>query len=219
VLDASKKDATVEKGRETIQMLYRVGIKTWAYFIIGLPGETEATLRETIDFAKSLPLDIALFHVAVPYAGTDFYFRAISEGWLDTRDWTHFDMSDSVVVRYPDMSAEAVLAGTKRAFREFYLRPRQIVRLLRMMASGGDVAMLWDIGRGFLSWLLGKREDRVAARSGTGRAGGPAFDAAAASGALHASAVVEATHSDLDRTKPSHRRYEKLVSLRADKDK
>ena len=49
----------------------------WGYFIIGLPGETEATIRETIDFAKKLPLDIALFHVAAPYPGTPFFFEVV----------------------------------------------------------------------------------------------------------------------------------------------
>jgi hypothetical protein len=40
-----------------------------------LPGETEATIRETIDFSKKLPLDIALFHVAAPYPGTPFSLK------------------------------------------------------------------------------------------------------------------------------------------------
>ncbi|NLX14308.1 MAG: radical SAM protein, partial [Phycisphaerales bacterium] len=84
VLDACKKDAKIEKAAETVAMLHQLGIRTWGYFIIGLPGETEATIRETIDFAKTLPLDIALFHVAVPYAGTEFYFQAVANGWLNT---------------------------------------------------------------------------------------------------------------------------------------
>ena len=55
------------------------GIKNWGYFIIGLPGETVETIRETIDFAKELPLDIALFHVAAPYPGHAVLLRGGGE--------------------------------------------------------------------------------------------------------------------------------------------
>ena len=37
------------------------GIMNWGYFILGLPGETEETIRETLDLSKKLPLDLALF--------------------------------------------------------------------------------------------------------------------------------------------------------------
>ncbi len=214
VLDACKKDTTVEKARETIAMIDRVGIRSWAYFIIGLPGETEATIRETIDFSRSIPLDIALFHVAVPYAGTDFYFQAVANGWLDTGDWSHFDMNDSVVVHYPDISAEAILTGTKRAFRAFYFRPRQVWRLTKMLVGGGDVAMVWDIARGFLSWMFGAKEDRVAAADQEGPRPAPVgLDPELAQNVVHGhEAVVEAPRSNLKSGKPSHRSFEQLAS-------
>ncbi len=207
VLDAVKKDTTVEKARETIRMIDRVGIRSWGYFIIGLPGETEATICETITFAKEIPLDIALFHVAVPYAGTDFYFQAVSNGWLATGDWSRFDMNDSAVVQYPGLSAEAILAGTKRAFREFYLRPRQAWRVLRMM-SCGDLGMLADIARGFLRWLTTRREDRLAPRPASGIE--PSTDA----GSTCARGVVEPPRTDLRNAKPSHRSYREIVEPR-----
>ena len=36
----------------------------------------------------------------MPYAGTEFYFQAVANGWLNTYDWKHFDMNDSAVVGY-----------------------------------------------------------------------------------------------------------------------
>jgi radical SAM superfamily enzyme YgiQ (UPF0313 family) len=162
VLDNVKKDAKVEKARETITLCNKHGIKTWGYFIIGLPGENKQTVRETIDLAKSIPLDIALFHVAMPYAGTEFYFQSVANGWLNTNDWTHFDMNDSAVVGYEDFSAEEILQATKQAFREFYVRPKQAWRLFKMMAGSGDFGMVWSVAKNFLSWIYSKKEDRVA---------------------------------------------------------
>lgn len=161
VLDNVKKDAKVETARTTIEMCNRVGLKTWGYFIIGLPGENKQTVRETIDFSKSIPLDIALFHVAMPYAGTEFYFQAVANGWLNTTDWKHFDMNDSSVVGYDDFTSEEILQATKQAFREFYFRPRQMWRMSNMMLGAGDLTMIWDVAKNFLRWIWSSKEDRV----------------------------------------------------------
>jgi hypothetical protein len=56
-----------EKAEQALGWAKAAGIKNWGYFIIGLPGETEQTIRETIDFAKRLPLYLVLFHIAAPH--------------------------------------------------------------------------------------------------------------------------------------------------------
>ena len=206
VLDNVKKDAKVEQARSAIELCHRLGIRTWAYFIIGLPGENARTVRETIDFAKSLPLDIALFHVAMPYAGTEFYFQAVANGWLHTADWKHFDMNDSAVVGYEDFSAEDILRATKQAFREFYFRPVQVWRLSRMLLGSGDLKMVWDVIRNFLGWIYTRKEDRVAPRA---LAKAPALAAAVtaedALQAVHHEPVLEAPRTDARTAKPRHR--------------
>lgn len=213
VLDNVKKDAKVETARETIEMCHRVGLKTWGYFIIGLPGETRETVRETIDFAKSIPLDIALFHVAMPYAGTEFYFQAVANGWLNTSDWKHFDMNDSAVVGYEEFSGEQILEATKQAFREFYFRPSQAFRMSKMLLGAGDMAMIWDVARNFLRWIFSGKEDRVAARS--------ASDAPVltdhinpedARGAIASLPVIEPPRSDEKTAKRRHRSVRELLS-------
>jgi anaerobic magnesium-protoporphyrin IX monomethyl ester cyclase len=80
ILKHARKGADPAKARRALEWSRNAGIKNWGYFIIGLPGETEETIRETIDFSKSLPLDIALFHVAAPYPGTPFFFEVVKNG-------------------------------------------------------------------------------------------------------------------------------------------
>src|SRR5712692_706821 len=72
VLKHARKGAYPDKAVQALKWARKAGILNWGYFIIGLPTETEATIRQTIDFSKRLPLDIALFHVAAPYPGTPF---------------------------------------------------------------------------------------------------------------------------------------------------
>ncbi len=205
VLDNVKKDAMVEDAVRTINLCNKHGVKTWGYFIIGLPGETKETVRETIDLAKKIPLDIALFHVAMPYAGTEFYFQSVANGWLNTYDWKHFDMNDSAVVGYDDFSAEEILKATKQAFREFYMRPKQAWRLMRMMQASGDFSMVWSVARNFLSWIFSKKEDRYVAREVTEA---PQLTQAVnpedARKALHSLPVLEAPRVNPNTAKPRH---------------
>jgi anaerobic magnesium-protoporphyrin IX monomethyl ester cyclase len=205
VLDNVKKDAKVEDTIAAINLCKKHGIKTWGYFIIGLPGESKRTVRETIDLSKKIPLDIALFHVAMPYAGTEFYFQAVANGWLNTFDWKHFDMNDSAVVGYEGFGAEEILKATKQAFREFYLRPIQAWRLLMMIREGGDFGMVWSVARNFLSWIFSRSEDRVVARS---LQDAPqltqAVDPEDARRALHSLPVLEAPRLNPNTAKPRH---------------
>ncbi|MEW6403547.1 MAG: radical SAM protein [Chloroflexota bacterium] len=134
ILKHAHKGADPAKAERALRWAKKAGIMNWGYFIIGLPGETEATIRQTIDFAKKLPLDIALFHVAAPYPGTPFFFEVVKNKWFrpGTR-WEHVDMDKGTVLDYPDMSAERLLYWQKRAFREWAFRPGPALTYLKML--------------------------------------------------------------------------------------
>ena len=130
------KGAQPKKAEQALQWSREAGIKNWGYFIIGLPGETEESIRETIDFAKRLPLDIALFHIAAPHPGTPFFFEVMENGWFrpGTR-WEQVDMDKETVLEYPELSAERLMYWQKRAFREWALRPEPLLTYLKMLVS------------------------------------------------------------------------------------
>ena len=58
------------------------GIRSFAFFILGYPGDTPASLERTIDYAIELDPDFANFYPAVPYPGTELHAKAKREGWL-----------------------------------------------------------------------------------------------------------------------------------------
>ncbi len=136
VLRHAHKGAYPDKAERALRWAKKAGIMNWGYFIIGLPTETEETIRQTINFAKRLPLDIALFHVAAPYPGTPFFFEVVKEGWFrpGTR-WEQVDMDKGTVLDYPGLPAERLLYWQKRAFREWAFRPGPIITYLKMLFS------------------------------------------------------------------------------------
>ncbi|WP_420643972.1 B12-binding domain-containing radical SAM protein [Candidatus Leptofilum sp.] len=158
ILRHARKGAYPDKAARSLQWARNAGIKNWGYFIIGLPGETEATIRETIDFSKGLPLDIALFHVAAPYPGTPFFFEVVKNGWFrpGTR-WEQVDMDKGTVLDYEGLPAERLLYWQRRAFREWAFRPGPIMTYLKMVASDiSTVKSALSVGLQTLSWQVNR---------------------------------------------------------------
>ena len=154
ILKHARKGAYPDKAERALKWARQAGIKNWGYFIIGLPGETEETIRQTIDFSKKLPLDIALFHVAAPYPGTPFFFEVVENGWFrpGTR-WEQVDMDKGTVLDYPNLSAERLLYWQKRAFREWAFRPGPMFTYLKMLFSDfSTVKSALSVGLQHLSW-------------------------------------------------------------------
>jgi anaerobic magnesium-protoporphyrin IX monomethyl ester cyclase len=123
-----------EQAFRALRWAKEAGIKNWGYFIIGLPGETEETIRETIAYSKQLPLDIALFHIAAPYPGTPFFYEVVENNWFRPgTKWEEVDMDQSTVLDYPGLPAERLEYWQKRATREWSLRPGPIWTFIKGM--------------------------------------------------------------------------------------
>jgi len=130
------KGTTEEKIERALRWSKQAGIKNWGYFIIGLPGETEETIRQTIALSKELPLDLALFHIAAPYPGTPFFFEVVENGWFRPGTaWEEIDMDESTVLDYPQLSAEQIQQWARRAFREWAMRPGPLLTFLKSLNS------------------------------------------------------------------------------------
>lgn len=159
VLKHARKGAYPDKVERALRWSKAAGIKNWGYFIIGLPTETEETIQQTIKFSKSLPLDIALFHVAAPYPGTPFFFEVVREGWFrpGTR-WEQVDMDKGTVLDYPGLPAERLLYWQRRAFREWAMRPGPIFTYLKMLLSDASTfKTALDVGLQTLRWQSGRQ--------------------------------------------------------------
>ncbi len=158
VLHHARKGIDPEKTRRALRWAKQAGINNWGYFIIGLPTETEESIQQTIAYAKSLPLDIALFHVAAPYPGTPFFFEVVRNGWFrpGTR-WEQVDMDQGTVLDYPNLSAERLLYWQKRAFREWAFRPGPMFTYVKMLFSDPSTfKSALDVGLQTLKWQRSK---------------------------------------------------------------
>ncbi len=157
ILRRVRKGITPEQVERALRWSREAGISNWGYFIIGLPGETEETIQETIRFAKKLPLDLALFHIAAPHPGTPFFFEVVENGWFRPgTQWEQVDMDRSTVLDYPHLPAERLEYWARVAFRSWAFRPHPMLTYLKMMLSSPS---MWGtalrIGWESLGWMAG----------------------------------------------------------------
>jgi radical SAM superfamily enzyme YgiQ (UPF0313 family) len=158
ILKNSRKGITPEQSMKALTLAKKARIKNWGYFIIGLPGETVETIRETIDFSKKLPLTLALFHIAAPYPGTPFFFDVVRNKWFrkGTR-WEQVDMDKETVLDYPNLSAEQLEYWQKRAFREWVLRPGPLLTFAKMVVlSPSTIRSAVSAAVQHLKWAFGR---------------------------------------------------------------
>ncbi len=135
LLKEYSKGVTKDQMREAFSLCRELGIRTLGHFIIGLPGETEETVRKTIEFAKELDCDIASFNIAVPVLGTPLRERALARGYMAEESLV-FDSSDAYpVLETPQFSKEQAWKWRKRAIRRFYFRPGYLWRLATQARS------------------------------------------------------------------------------------
>jgi anaerobic magnesium-protoporphyrin IX monomethyl ester cyclase len=134
ILKRVHKGTDPEKVERALRWAKKAGIKNFGYFIIGLPGETEATIQQTIAFSKTLPLNVAIFHIAAPYPGTPFFHEVVQNGWFRPgTDWEKVDMDRSTVLDYREtgLTAERLEYWQKRATREWVLRPGPVWTIIK----------------------------------------------------------------------------------------
>ena len=139
MLDAMKKQLTLQQCLDGIRMTKEAGITTFAYFILGMPGETKQTIRESIRFARKLGADYVNFHIATPFPGTEFYCQVRDKGWLISDRWEDYEEEGSAVVSYPDLSAEDLIAAQKRAMALAYAMPSRLLRELLSVRNFSDL--------------------------------------------------------------------------------
>lgn len=133
ILDALQKGTTVGQAVEAFGMTRKAGIKTYASFMIGNPGETPETARQTISLAKRLNPDIAIFFFTTAYPGTPMYEQAVRDRLVEKQWWLpgrYAGEHEGFAKWLSTEGGKLQLAGfdqsrwIKKAFREFYFRPR-----------------------------------------------------------------------------------------------
>ena len=131
LLENVNKTLDPEQIRAGVANARAAGIQTVGLFMIGLPGETPAMTRDTVEFAVKLDLDFAKFAITVPFPGSKLF----EDAWQTTLfrdDWENYVTfntdPDALVWHPPGYDPRELIRMQRWSLRRFYLRPRQLRR-------------------------------------------------------------------------------------------
>jgi anaerobic magnesium-protoporphyrin IX monomethyl ester cyclase len=144
ILDSINKNILIDQFETAVNYTCQAGIKISGHFILGLPGETENTIQETLKLALKLDIDIAQFYSAVPFPGSKLYQVAESQGWITNQKFTDF-RQDNAVMDLPTVSPKRVEYYRKIAYRKFYFRPIIVWKLLKLLKLSQVVNTMFKI--------------------------------------------------------------------------
>ncbi len=141
ILHNIKKGVLVDVAKRFTKDCHELGIVIHGTFIVGLPGETSDTIRETIDFAKELNPHTIQVSLAAPYPGTFLHKQALENGWLDDANAELVD-ADGVQIaplHYPHLSHSEIFHSVEDFYRRFYFRAPKIASIVGEMVRSPEV--------------------------------------------------------------------------------
>ena len=126
ILDKMGKKITLEQIKNAVSLIKKYKIQIYAYYVLGLPWETKETIEQTYKLAKELNTEFASFYTAAALQGTKFYDYAIKNrlGEINYEKPYYFPSVKSYT-----LSADEIYEYNKKFNKEYYLRPRYILKM------------------------------------------------------------------------------------------
>ena len=121
ILDRHKSGLTLEVIRRDVEKLVNGGLYVKGLFMMGFPGENEASIVKTRDFALSLPLKDANITAFTPFPGAPITPEIRTLGEFDD-DWQKMDCEHFVFVPKEIASRETLERHYREFIKGFYQR-------------------------------------------------------------------------------------------------
>ena len=150
VLNLSKKGAEVQDAGQAVRWTKEAGLMATGHFVLGLPGDTESSIQETIAIFHELGLDFAQYYCAVPFPGSSLYTEAKKNGWLPDTPWEDF-RQDKALLRLPGLPPETVERLRDDAYKRFYSNPKTWLSKIQLIRPSA-IPHLFSTLKAVLGW-------------------------------------------------------------------
>ena len=146
----AERGATVERARDFVKDCHDLGLIIHADFILGLPGETKESIRNTINFAKTLDCETIQVSVAHAYPGTEFYDFAARNNFITNEKMEDGGGHQMAHIEYPGLPTEYVMEMVHKFYDEYYFRPKAAFRVVWKAIVNRDVPRLYVEAKAFM---------------------------------------------------------------------
>ena len=158
ILDKMHKGLQLETMRRFMKDTKEAGILVHGCIMVGNPGETEQTVRESFKFALELACDSMQFFPLVVYPGTEAYEWARQSGYLTTenfRDWLDERGDYNCIISLPGLPSRRIVQLCKQFYLRYHLRPSYVFyKLLQMLTRPSEGLRTAKSGLAYARFLL-----------------------------------------------------------------
>ncbi|MFH1367121.1 MAG: radical SAM protein [Patescibacteria group bacterium] len=140
ILKKMNKMITREQIIKGMKLIKSFGYETVGYFLLGYPGETVATMEETRQLIKEIPLDYIELNTFHPLPDSPVYQEMLAQGVEKVKnewyDYMALKRKTLPVYHGDGVTPEQVEKYFYKIFREYYFSPRRIINFLRLINTG-----------------------------------------------------------------------------------
>jgi hopanoid biosynthesis associated radical SAM protein HpnJ len=160
ILDNIKKGVRIEQAKQFMKDTKKAGVVVHGTFIVGLPGETPETIKQTIEYAKEIDPYTIQVSIAAPYPGTELYEQAKANGWFADESLVSNDSGfQGAALRYPGLNNHLIFNSVDEFYQKFYFRPKPIFRIMKEMSKDRQVCKRrLREGYEFFKFMLTRKE-------------------------------------------------------------
>jgi radical SAM superfamily enzyme YgiQ (UPF0313 family) len=123
------KNITLDKIEQAVKWTKQAGLLSKGFFILGHPTDNQETIKKTIRFALSIPLDDISVSMMTPFPGSKLHDIASQYGEFED-NWAKMNELDVVFVP-KGLTKDDLQGYSKEMFRRFYLRPRIMLNYMK----------------------------------------------------------------------------------------
>ena len=150
ILKNIKKGASVERALEFTRDCRNLGLVIHGDFILGLPGETRESIRNTIKFAKQLDCETIQVSMAHAFPGTALFEYVERNGFLTNKAMSDGAGHQMAHIEYPGLPVEYVMLMVQKFYDEYFFRARAALRIVRQAIVNGDTRRLFAEALSFM---------------------------------------------------------------------
>jgi anaerobic magnesium-protoporphyrin IX monomethyl ester cyclase len=160
VMKRINKGESLDTIRNAVNMAKKAGLEVYGSFMMGLPGETEQTMQQTIDFAKELNLDMAKVSITSPLPSTPLYEEYRRKGLIKSEHWSSYNVYSTPrsLYTHETLSWDTIERYYKKFYSSYYMNPGYIIRKSKHSVRNHTVPS--DISM-FVSYMVDKLRGRA----------------------------------------------------------
>jgi anaerobic magnesium-protoporphyrin IX monomethyl ester cyclase len=136
LLSQHRQNANLEMLADKIRLIKKAGIRTKGLLMMGLPGESEQSIKKSMDYVFSLPIDDFNLTKFTPFPGSPIYENIHELGEFN-EDWSKMDCMNFLFIP-KGMQKEQMEILYNKFYQAHFKRPKVLLGYLSMLWKSPD---------------------------------------------------------------------------------